>query len=61
MRSPTTPDDLQQDLHGPAGPSAGPNGGEIFVDGFSGGPASPKKLDPRDSSARSHVISLKNF
>lgn len=31
------PDDLQSDLQALAGPSAGPDGGEIFVDGFSGG------------------------
>ena len=30
------PDDLQADLQALAGPSAGPNGGAIFVDGFSG-------------------------
>ena len=31
------PDDLQADLQALAGPSAGPNGGSIFIDGFSGG------------------------
>ena len=31
------PDDLAADLQALAGPSAGPNGGAIFVDGFSGG------------------------
>src|ERR1035438_5156677 len=31
------PDDLAADLQALAGPSAGPNGGSIFVDGFSGG------------------------
>ncbi|HTQ53698.1 MAG TPA: carboxypeptidase regulatory-like domain-containing protein [Bryobacteraceae bacterium] len=31
------PDDLQSDLQALAGPAAGPEGGEIFVDGFSGG------------------------
>ena len=31
------PDDLAADLAALAGPSAGPNGGSIFVDGFSGG------------------------
>jgi len=36
------PDDLQSDLQALAGPSAGPNGGEIFVDGFSGGKLPPK-------------------
>jgi hypothetical protein len=36
------PDDLQADLQALAGPSAGPNGGEIFIDGFSGGKLPPK-------------------
>lgn len=36
------PDDLESDLLALAGPSAGPNGGEIFVDGFSGGKLPPK-------------------
>ncbi len=38
------PDDLQNDLRALAGPSAGPNGGQIFVDGFSNG-----QLPPKDS------------
>jgi hypothetical protein len=33
------PDDLQADLEALAGPAAGPNGGQIYVDGFSGGDA----------------------
>ena len=31
------PDQLQADLQALAGPSAGPNGGQIFIDGFTGG------------------------
>src|SRR4029077_3454635 len=31
------PDDLMADLQALAGPSAGPNGGSIFIDGFSSG------------------------
>jgi Carboxypeptidase regulatory-like domain len=31
------PEDLMTDLQALAGPSAGPNGGSIFIDGFSGG------------------------
>src|SRR6202521_5357536 len=31
------PDDLQSDLQALAGPSAGPNGGQIYIDGFTGG------------------------
>jgi hypothetical protein len=36
------PDDLLADLQALAGPSAGPNGGSIFIDGFSGGEIPPK-------------------
>jgi hypothetical protein len=38
------PDDLQAELLALAGPAAGPNGGQIFIDGFSGG-----QLPPKDS------------
>ncbi|HEY2961291.1 MAG TPA: carboxypeptidase-like regulatory domain-containing protein, partial [Pyrinomonadaceae bacterium] len=34
---PDDPDDLAAALQALAGPSAGPNGGQIFVDGFTGG------------------------
>jgi hypothetical protein len=37
------PNDLAADLQALAGPSAGPNGGSIFVDGFSGGQLPPKE------------------
>ncbi|MGO4882693.1 MAG: carboxypeptidase regulatory-like domain-containing protein [Bryobacteraceae bacterium] len=40
---PDDPDDLQQDLQALAGPSAGPNGGEIYIDGFSSGHLPPKE------------------
>jgi hypothetical protein len=36
------PDDLQADLQALAGPGAGPNGGSIYIDGFSGGELPPK-------------------
>jgi hypothetical protein len=36
------PDDLAADLQALAGPAAGPNGGAIFIDGFSGGELPPK-------------------
>ncbi|HVY94675.1 MAG TPA: carboxypeptidase-like regulatory domain-containing protein, partial [Bryobacteraceae bacterium] len=39
---PDDPDDLQSQLTAMAGPSAGPNGAQIFVDGFSGGQMPPK-------------------
>src|SRR5579875_3330831 len=31
------PDQLQDDLEALAGPAAGPNGGQIYIDGFTGG------------------------
>lgn len=36
------PDDLAADLQALAGPAAGPNGGSMFIDGFSGGELPPK-------------------
>lgn len=36
------PDELQEELQALAGPSAGPNGGQIYIDGFSGGQIPPK-------------------
>ncbi|HVN10118.1 MAG TPA: carboxypeptidase-like regulatory domain-containing protein [Patescibacteria group bacterium] len=36
------PDELQNDLEALAGPSAGPNGGQIYIDGFTGGQLPPK-------------------
>jgi hypothetical protein len=39
---PEDPDDLVASLQAMAGPSAGPNGGQVFVDGFTGGRLPPK-------------------
>ncbi len=39
---PDNPEDLQADLEALAGPAAGPNGGQIYVDGFSGASLPPK-------------------
>ncbi len=39
---PDDPDDLASDLQALAGPSAGPNGGQIYIDGFTGGRLPPK-------------------
>src|SRR5215213_5431562 len=39
---PDDPDDLAAALQALAGPSAGPNGGQIFVDGFTGGRLPPR-------------------
>jgi len=41
---PEDPDDLADALQALAGPSAGPNGGQIYIDGFTGG-----RLPPRES------------
>lgn len=41
---PDNPAELEAALQALAGPAAGPNGGEVFIDGFSGG-----RLPPRDS------------
>src|ERR1043166_1477825 len=40
---PDDPDDLAAALQALAGPSMGPNGGQIFIDGFSGGNLPPKE------------------
>jgi hypothetical protein len=40
---PDDPDDLTEALQALAGPSAGQEGGEIFIDGFSGGRLPPKE------------------
>lgn len=37
------PDDLAEDLQALAGPSAGPNGSQMFIDGFTGGRLPPKE------------------
>jgi hypothetical protein len=39
---PDDPDDLHADLEALAGPSAGPGGNQIFIDGFTGGRLPPK-------------------
>ena len=39
---PDDPDDLEAQLTAMAGPAAGPNGPQIFIDGFSGGQMPPK-------------------
>ncbi len=41
---PDDPDELAAALQALAGPSVGPNGGQIFIDGFTGG-----RLPPKDS------------
>ncbi|HEX8713380.1 MAG TPA: carboxypeptidase regulatory-like domain-containing protein [Terracidiphilus sp.] len=36
------PDELQSELQALAGPSAGPDGGQVYIDGFTGGQLPPK-------------------
>ncbi len=38
------PDELQSELQALAGPSAGPTGGQIYIDGFTGGQLPPKSF-----------------
>ncbi|HEY6764184.1 MAG TPA: carboxypeptidase regulatory-like domain-containing protein [Candidatus Sulfotelmatobacter sp.] len=40
---PDDPDELLTDLQALAGPSAGPNGGQLYIDGFTGGQLPPKE------------------
>jgi hypothetical protein len=49
------PDELSSELQALAGPSAGPNGGEIYIDGFSGGQMPPK------SSIREIIVNQNPF
>jgi carboxypeptidase family protein len=39
---PDDPDELQADLEALAGPAAGPNGGQMYIDGFTAGQLPPK-------------------
>ena len=39
---PDDPDELQSDLEALAGPSVGPNGGQMYIDGFTAGQLPPK-------------------
>src|ERR1700729_201562 len=39
---PDDPDELQSDLEALAGPSAGPSGGQMYIDGFTAGQLPPK-------------------
>ena len=43
------PDELSNELQALAGPSAGPNGGQIYIDGFTGGQLAAQVRHPRNS------------
>jgi hypothetical protein len=49
------PDELSNELTALAGPAAGPNGGQIFIDGFTGGQLPPK------SAIRAIIINQNPF
>ena len=49
------PDELSSELQALAGPSAGPNGAQIYIDGFSGGEIPPK------SSIREIIVNQNPF
>jgi hypothetical protein len=50
------PDELQQQLQAMAGPGAGPNGGQIYIDGFTGGNL-PAKASIREVRINSNPFS----
>jgi hypothetical protein len=49
---PDDPDDLASALQALAGAGAGPNGGQIYIDGFSGGQLPPKVPSAKSGSIR---------
>ena len=53
------PDDLQSDLEALAGPSAGPSGGQIYIDGFTGGTL-PSKDSIREIRINQNPFSHRN-
>ena len=50
------PDELSNELTALAGPSAGPNGGQIYIDGFTGGTTAAQVGHPRDSHQPESVL-----
>src|SRR5262249_25759954 len=50
------PDELQQQLLSMAGPASGPNGGQIYIDGFTGGQL-PAKNSIREVRINSNPLS----
>lgn len=49
---PDDPDELQSDLEALAGPSAGPNGGQMYIDGFTAGQLPPSRRFAKSASTR---------
>ena len=54
---PEDPDDLAAALQALAGPSAGPNGGQIFIDGFTGRNDFPPRASIREIRINSNPFS----
>ncbi len=50
------PDELSNELTALAGPSAGPNGGQIYIDGFTGGTLPPKSAIRRRNPHQSEPL-----
>ena len=53
------PDELESELQALAGPSAGPNGGQIYIDGFTGGQLPSNACFPAASAASSILSSMR--
>jgi len=51
------PDELSQELQAMAGPSSGPSGGQVFIDGFSGNGQLPPKSSIREIRINSNPFS----
>src|SRR3712207_8258515 len=52
---PEDPEDLAAALQALAGPSAGPNGGQIYIDGFTGGDRKSTRLNSSHANI-SHAV-----
>lgn len=57
---PDDPDELAAALQALAGPSVGPNGGQIFIDGFTGGGNLPSKDSIREIRINQNPFSAEN-
>ena len=57
---PDDPDELAAALQALAGPSVGPNGGQIFIDGFTGGGSLPSKDSIREIRINQNPFSAEN-
>src|SRR5689334_707196 len=57
---PDDPDELGAALRALAGPSAGPDGGQIYVDGFSGGRSLPAKSSIREIRINQNPFAAEN-